>query len=308
MRKSIISLISLISLISPIISFAQDEYTGITSANFLKLEVGARQAAMAGAFVGVADDVNTINYNPAGLVQVGTGSLTAMHNQWLQSIKYEYLGYAQKMWWDGVIGGSLAYLHMGDVQGSRFSAGGGYEKGDDWTAYDSCLTLSYAQPWSDGLAIGANLKIIYEKIEQEDAAAIAFDLGAFYKTPIDNLSFGLCLQNIGSGLKFIQEKSDLPMNLKGGASAKLLDERLLITLDINKPIDNKVNGRLGLEYRLIDAFALRAGYRTDIDSGSGFSGGVGLKLLNYQIDFCFAPYGELGDTHRISLRMDFLPE
>ncbi|MFH1564210.1 MAG: PorV/PorQ family protein [Nitrospirota bacterium] len=287
---------------------AQDKYTGITSANFLKLDVGARQSAMAGAFVGVADDVNTINYNPAGLVQAGTASLTAMHNQWLQSIKYEYLGYAQKMWWEGVIGGSLAYLHMGDIQGSKFSQKGVYEKGDDWTAYDSCLTLSYAQPWSDGLSIGANLKIIYEKIEQEDAATVAFDLGTFYKTPIDNLSFGLCLQNLGSGLKFIQEKSDLPMNVKGGASAKLLDERLLIALDINKPIDNNINLRLGLEYWLIDAFALRAGYRTDVDIGSGFSGGVGLKIMNYQLDYGFVPYGELGDTHRISLRMDFLPE
>ncbi|MDI6735640.1 MAG: PorV/PorQ family protein [bacterium] len=298
--------INLVVISMPV--YAQDEYTGITSANFLKLDVGARQAAMAGAFVGVADDVNTINYNPAGLVQAGTISLTAMHNQWLQSIKYEYLGYAQRMWWDGVIGGSLAYLHMGDIPGSRFSPGGGYEKADDFTAYDACLTFSYAQPWSDGLSIGANFKIIYEKIEKENASTIAFDLGAFYKTPIDNLSFGLCLQNLGSGLKFIKEKSDLPMNLKGGVSAKLLDERLLIALDANKPIDNKINGRLGFEYWLIDTFAIRAGYRTDVDIGSGFSGGIGLKLMNYQIDYGFAPYDELGDTHRISLRMDFLPE
>ncbi len=298
----LVVVISLGSIYLPV--YAQDEYTGITAANFLKLDVGARPSAMGGAFVGVADDVNTINYNPAGLLQTGTASLTAMHNQWFQSIKYEYLGYAQKMWWNGVIGGSLAYLDMGDIKGSLVNN----KSAPDWTAWDSCLTLSYAQSWSDGLSIGANLKIIYEKIEQEDAATLAFDLGALYKTPIDNLSFGICIQNLGSGLKFIQHKSDLPMNLKSGVSAKLLDEHLLIAFDVNKPIDNKVNGRFGLEYWLIDTFAIRAGYRTDEDMGSGFSGGIGLKLMNYQIDYGFAPYGELGDTHRISLRMDFLPE
>lgn len=284
--------------------YAQDKYTGITSANFLKLDVGARQAAMAGAFGSVADDVYAINYNPAGLVQAGTISLTAMHNQRFQSIKYEYLAYAQKVWWGGVIGGSLGYFHMGDIKGSLV----GNKPAPDFTASDSCLTLSYTHPWSDRFSIGTNLKIIYEKIESEDAATVAFDLGTFYKTPIDNLSFGLCLQNLGSGLKFIRDKSDLPMNLKAGASVKLLDEHLLMALEANKPIDNKVNLRFGLEYWLIDAFALRAGYRTDLDVGSGFSGGVGLKVLNYQIDYGFVPYGKLGDTHRISLSMEFLPE
>lgn len=100
----------------------------------------------------------------------------------------------------------------------------------------------------------------------------------------------------------------MPINLKAGASVKLLDERLLMALDANKPIDNNVHLRLGLEYWLIDVFALRVGYRTDLDIGSGFCGGIGLKLMNYQIDYGFVPYSELGDTHRISLSMEFLPE
>jgi long-subunit fatty acid transport protein len=303
MLNTIFIIISFIVISLP--AYAQDKYTGITSANFLKLEVGARQGAMAGAFAGIADDVYTINYNPAGLIQIGTISLTAMHNQWFQSIKYEYLGYAQKVWWGGIIGGSLAYFHTGDIPGSRFSTSGVYERAGDFTAWDSCITLSYAHPWSDKLSIGLNFKIIYEKIETEAAATYAFDLGTFYKTPMDNLSFGLCIQNLGSGLKFIRDKADLPMNLKGGVSIKLLDEHLLIGLDGNKPIDNSLNLRLGLEYWLIDILALRAGYRTDVDIGSGFSGGFGLKIMNYQLDYGFAPYGELGDTHRISISMRF---
>lgn len=293
------------SLIVSVPIYAQDKYTGITSAHFLKLDVGARQAAMAGAFAGLANDVNTINYNPAGLLQIGTISMTAMHNQWFQTIKYEYLGYAQKVWWGGAIGGNLSYIYMGDIAGSRFSKEGSYEKASDWTAWDACLTLSYAHPWSDKLSTGINLKIIYEKIEQEDASTLAFDLGTFYQPPLDNLSFGLCLQNLGSGLKFIQDKSDLPMNLKGGIAVKLLDKHLLVAVDVNKPIDNNLNLRLGCEYWLLDTFALRFGYRTGLDMGSGFAGGLGLKVMNYQLDYGFAPAGELGDSHRISMGMKF---
>lgn len=295
LKKLII--ISAILVIIHIPVHAQNKYTGITSANFLKLDVGARPSAMGGAFVGAADDVNTINYNPAGLVQVGTISLTAMHNQWFQSIKYEYIGYAQKVWWGGVIGGSLVYYHMDDIKGSLV----GDRPASNFNAWSSCLTFSYAHPWSNRFSIGTNLKIIYEKIESEDATTIAFDLGTLYKTPLDNLSFGLCIQNLGSGLRFMQDEFDLPINLKGGVSIKLLDGQLLFTLDANKPIDNDVNLRCGLEYWLIKGFALRAGYRTDVDIGSGFSGGIGLKFRDYQIDCSFGSYGELGNTYRISI-------
>ena len=42
---------------------------GTTSANFLKIDVGARAAAMGGAFTALADDGSSLYWNPAGITQ-----------------------------------------------------------------------------------------------------------------------------------------------------------------------------------------------------------------------------------------------
>ncbi|MBU0899600.1 hypothetical protein KKB54_02120, partial [bacterium] len=43
--------------------------SGTTTANFLKSEVGSRPVAMGGAFVAIADDINSLYYNPSGVGQ-----------------------------------------------------------------------------------------------------------------------------------------------------------------------------------------------------------------------------------------------
>jgi hypothetical protein len=55
---------------------------------------------------------------------------------------------------------------------------------------------------------------------------------------------------------------------------------------------------------------LRAGYQTDdTDVTTGFKGftfGAGLNLENkYNVDFSFEPYGELGNSFKLSLGADF---
>jgi len=51
--------------------------------------------------------------------------------------------------------------------------------------------------------------------------------------------------------------------------------------------------------------ALRAGYRTGQDIGSGMSAEVGLRIGKIDLDYAYVPYGDLGNTHRISLEIKF---
>jgi hypothetical protein len=53
--------------------------------------------------------------------------------------------------------------------------------------------------------------------------------------------------------------------------------------------------------------ALRTGYQfgRNTGAGSGFSVGMGLTFSNLGLDYAFVPYGDLGDTHRISLGYKF---
>ena len=70
---------------------------GTTACNFLKIGVGARPIGMGGAFAGVADDINTIYWNPGGLGNIKTAQATVMHLDWFENITCEYIAYVQPL-------------------------------------------------------------------------------------------------------------------------------------------------------------------------------------------------------------------
>jgi hypothetical protein len=67
---------------------------GSTTANFLKIPVGPRPAALGGAFVGLADDVNSIYYNPGGLGMLQRQEVTFMHHALYEGVRQEWGAYA----------------------------------------------------------------------------------------------------------------------------------------------------------------------------------------------------------------------
>jgi len=173
------------------------------------------------------------------------------------------------------------------------------------------LTLSYSRTIKD-IPLGANVKIISSKLEDETAYGFAFDLGGLYKLMEDKLSLGLVIQNLGMGLKFIDERDPLPVNIKTGAAYKILNNKLILALDINYPLDYDFNAHIGAEYIYeIGNIILmpRVGYKTttisDLDTLSGLSAGFGTRYELYGIDYAWVPYGDLGNTHRISINVKF---
>ena len=89
-------------------AFSRDD-VGTTGAPFLKIGVGARAIGMGEAYGGLADEVNAIYWNPAGLVNVQRRELSFMHAAWFASINYEYVAYAQKLG-IGTLGFAFNYL------------------------------------------------------------------------------------------------------------------------------------------------------------------------------------------------------
>jgi len=106
-------------------------------------------------------------------------------------------------------------------------------------------------------------------------------------------------QNLGSKLG----ADPLPLTFKLGVAARL--KHLTLALDIAKPQDNEIYYCLGAEWWLRNALALRAGYKTNQDAGEGITAGIGLKVGKMSLDYAYVPYGELGNTHRISWKMKF---
>lgn len=305
MRGNIIVVILALIMNNPLFAMFSKDDAGTASSQFLKLGVGARAAGMGESYTAVSDDATAIYWNPAGLNRIKGRELSVMHAVWFEDIFYDWVSYTQEIKC-GVIGVAAQYLSYGSITGTDST---GLE-GSDFTPYDMSVILSYAKKVK-GISVGANLKYIGSNIDGETGSAAALDIGGMYELCEDKLSLGLVVQNIGTKMKYIDESESLPLNIKTGAAYKIMDN-LLVVADINVPSDDEINISAGSEYSYdINkdlSLAGRAGYNTrnkDTGGTSGITAGIGIGYLKYNLDYAYAPYGDLGNTHRVSLGIKF---
>jgi len=282
-----------------------NENAGTRSGQILKMSVGANAVGMGESYVASADDVYATYWNPAGLSKVDRIQIGLMHNEWFEDIRYEYIGYVQPTSNLGTLAGSVSYVSMGVLDKTDET---GIDKGT-FRPYDILATLSYGTKLNDSISIGVNTKFLQEKIDEQKAQAFAVDLGGMYTTK-SGLIIGVNVQNFGTKMKFVEESFKLPLNFNVGAAYKLLDNALTFAVDANIPSDNDVNVGMGADYRVMGMFDLRVGYRytaggNDLGIASGLRAGVGFGIGKYRLDYAFVPYGELGQTHRVSLLASF---
>ena len=281
-------------------AFFNPDEPGATAADFLKIGIGAKAGGMGGAFVGLANDPSAIYWNPAGLTQLSCSQVMFVHNLWAQDIRYEYLGYALPIDSKNTVAVAVMFLHMGEILG--------YDENDKptsfFSAYDAALLLGYSRKISSHLSLGWTAKGILEKLENQKAQAAAFDVGLFYDSHI--FSFGLCLKNLGSELKFIEEEHPLPADLKVGIAFKALDSRLLLSTDVNFLTGASPGLQQGIEYNFLNALFIRSGveYRPQnqsLGSSTRPAIGGGIRISKFQFDYTYSSVRSLGDLHRFSL-------
>jgi len=279
-----------------------------SGASFLNIGTSARAISMGGAYVGVANDVSAINYNPAGLAQLNRNEITAQHTEWISDVKHDFLAGAFPLK-NSTIGISVVALTQGKLEGRDEKR----NKTDSFSAYDVATTI-YSKKINEKIKLGTNLKIIQQKIETEYATGVAIDMGTLYNTAVKNLTVGFSFQNLGPQMTFISEGYNLPLTATVGFGYTL-KRAITLAFDVKrKIIDNKTEISFGTEYTPINILALRAGYLLINKSTSeqmnasgffGFGGGFGLRVLNFSTDYAFVPYGDLGNTHRVSFSVRF---
>jgi len=282
---------------------------GSKGAVFLKLGQGARANAMGESFSAVADDINALYWNPAGISQIKERQATFMYSDWLEEIKYNYLAYVHPTQiMGGIMGGAMTLLDSGSID--KYGPGPTDKQGT-YDSKDIAVAISYGKEMMPNCSLGATLKYIQMKIDKEKSTGLGLDVGCLYKPQIENLTLGAVMQNFGPKLKaFVSEKDSLPLNFKVGGAYKLLDKTLTLSLDINFPSDNHTNFNLGVEYWFKEMIAIRAGYKSltkDELKSSDLTFGAGFRLpgTGIGLDYAYCDYDDLGDTHRVSLITKF---
>ncbi|MCY4567980.1 MAG: PorV/PorQ family protein, partial [Candidatus Poribacteria bacterium] len=266
----------------------------------------AEAMSMGESQVAATDDLYASYWNPAGLARLQQPQLALMHNEWFAGINHEFVGFALPLKGVGTLGVSSSFLSFGELQGRD-------RDGNETTIfrpYDLALILSYARGFGSSLAFGANAKFLREQIADESGTGIAFDLGGLYTFPETPLSLGFNAQHVGPRVKFIEEAFGLPFTFRLGGAYRLWNDAFILTTDIIRPSDNDIAIGVGAGYTIGNVLHLRTGYKykiggNDLGAISGLTGGFGLTLLRFQIDYALVPFGVLGLTHRVSLVANF---
>ncbi len=282
---------------------------------FLRTGLGARSLAMGGAFVAVADDATGGFYNPAGLAQIKKRTFGAFYRKMTLDRRLSYVTYCQPIRDEATI--SLAWVNAGvtDVMG-RDSDGNLTE---EISNYQNAVQLLLGRKIIDQLLAGLSIGYIQYNLANINTYGVGVGFSVMGR-PLPELRLGAALENVGmkyswtSGNYWASVDPDIlgssveeefPINLRLGASYLLLEDRILLSSEMDKNQNQKAKIHLGAEGWALKNVAGRIGY----DQGS-ITFGVGLRqeIQSAVLGFDYAFVGsrvEDDADHLISLQFEF---
>lgn len=261
--------------------------------------VGTRPLGMGETFVAIADDGNTIYWNPAGLPGLRRMEFTVSYaNLFGLGLKSSYAGYVYPIRDEWAIGVDWAHLGYDDN-----------ELGYSWNHIN--LGVGFIPFHSLALGLNGNFftnVLTYDGTAYGKGSGIGLDLGMLW-SPSPSFRFGFTGYNVtdsniiyDNGKK---EKSGSP-HFRGGVAWIPLGGMTLAA-------DFDDRWHLGGEYWFQGGFALRGGLQKSWKTKGVeaepliYAVGAGLRYKVVSIDYAYEVNPLLFPTHRISVSFQFRP-
>jgi len=170
------------------------------SNEFLNIGVDASAFGMGKAVTATSNDVNSIYWNPAGLVGLNDYQGALMHAEYFQGIaKYDYVGFAKPINDESTVAVSIIRFAVDDILNTTQLIQEGqinYDRISLFSAADWAVNVAYGKKLIvKNLNIGVNAKIVRRKIG-DFASSIGFGLDAGIQFQRSDWKFGLMLRDI----------------------------------------------------------------------------------------------------------------
>ena len=282
---------------------------GSSGLAFLKLGVSGRGISMGDAMGAAVTGAAATYYNPAGILipaePGSTAQLLLMHKEWIQDTQTEFLGASVLLGQDNALGFSVNSTTTSDIE-IRTRPG---PPDGTFSARNYSVGLSFAHLATEDLRLGITGKFLYQKILIDQTSGFGIDIGGHYRTPVEHLSVGAVIANIGKMGALVTQQIKLPTSLRLGAAYNLgvVDTATVLTVAgdfVHILPDNRAYLDLGAECFFNRIIAARAGYQFGSE-GRGFSAGVGIQYGIVSFDYAYAPLSfDLGNTHTFSLALN----
>lgn len=304
-RAAIPSLALLMAAVGPAAAIAATP-TGFA---FLEVPVGARAAAMGGAYVALADGAEGVFWNPAGLARVQGTQVIGSHMESFEGLKHDQFAIAGENLGGGLAGSIRAMYSQAiderDALGNLIGTFG---------VHDLEFQLGYGRHVSEDVTLGLGVQAVRERIADQGATTWSGSAGAAWQPRAwKSVRLGLSAQHLGPAAHYDfggQQGAPvaLPAALQGGASwTRQLEHGLGLTAALDARAAQGRQGVLSLGGELASdtGASLRLGARQG-DDLSNFGAGMGWKRGTFRIDYAWVPSKlDLGDTHRFSFAAQF---
>ncbi len=291
-----------------------NEARGTTCASFLKNPPFARFQALGQGGIALSG-IDSMFYNPAGLNLRGqNGSSVSMGYETLLESSYRASLAYLKSSGSKTIG--LGFLYFSSTDFGEFNSLGDYL--GKFSTYDMAIIGSYSKRFNL-TDFGMSAKIITSKLYDKSANSVAMDVGLIFRDKPGSGRSGtdvaLSVRNLGIPMKLGSKTSPLPLELAGGIGwhyTRYCD----IILEGKLPVDNSPYLLFAVEQFISfeplqnkSGLVLRIGYNfknhEELEFMGAFTGGFGVKISPINIDYAFVPYGDLGNTHRVTFSYAF---
>ncbi|MCK9211264.1 MAG: conjugal transfer protein TraF [Ignavibacteriaceae bacterium] len=297
---------------------------------FVDIGFGARPAALGNAYVGLANDVNCIVWNPAGISSIKTMQTAFTYTKLLGLVDYNYLAFSLPLKDDQ--GAGAALIVSGDAALREYTLNLGYSRKFllDSLYIGFGLKFRYASFGNNSLSAGDY--ILFESDEISDgilnqvkgsAFGFGFDFGVLYHLN-DKIKIGLMFRDIYSPL-FWNSKVDNPDKKAKGKYSELIpfeptigtsfkvSDQITFTTDYTSVVRKDVSDKLraGIEASLFQILSVRGGvqYFLNNEKDEKYSLGLGLNFgagneRKIHLDYTFM-MEEFANSQRISIGLEF---
>jgi tetratricopeptide (TPR) repeat protein len=286
-------------------------YTAAYAQNAKQVEVGARAIAMGGAFAGLANDATALSWNPAASAWLQRQELGITYaDRFGLGLNNSYLSYVQPVTENHALGLDWFFEGFNDEdKGLGLNAG----RNHFGLGYAYRNNIAFLQPFLANSALGVRGRYFSQNIDLDGAKALGlsgwgWDVGLLAPLPY-GLRLGVVAQHIGgTSLKHdsgISEKVFPAYYRLGLAYKSPVIEGLTVTTDLDDHF------RLGAEYWLKGQLALRAGFKSEMNSPESFADastptvGLGIKYRFLQFDYAYERHPVLNATHYTTLSLAF---
>lgn len=276
-----------------------------TYGEFLLVDVGARPVSLGGAYIAIADDIFSLDYNPAGNMLCSKSQFAFTHIEYVGGATIDHLAHKRTIGRNVGLGVSVKMFSITNAKRNDIGV-----KVDEFKNWDLLLTASIGSKIND-FYYGASMKILNEKIYDKTFTNVLFDLGLLkdFNIGANNnvLRTALVLANAGPDNDYDGTVSyPAPLNFKAGLTlfSKIIDNDFLVSLEFQSKDSYKI---LGFEYYLTDFFVVRTGFTDSSLSNelANFNFGVGLVENIGTINYSYKSFSDLGNSHSVSLTIRY---